>query len=110
MKKIFLATTMALAFSGVASASSDGSNGVSDRLTGNDAATYYDPYFGDNVTCNETQHRKFDTVSCTLTDARPDLAGTTGTIGWYSDFDGEYGSLTFTFSEDGATYSGKATY
>ena len=87
-----------------------GSNGVSDRLTGNGAASYIDPVFGP-VICNETQHRKFDTVSCRLVTSNPALAGTSATVGWNSDFTGGgFGSFTYTFDADGAGYSGKATY
>lgn len=112
MKRIILASVvLAPAFvASIAFASTGGSNGVSDRLTGNGAASYVDPVFG-ATTCNETQHRKFDTVSCRLTTANPALAGTTATVGWNSDFaGGGFGSFTYTFDADGIGYSGKATY
>jgi len=86
-------------------------NGVTDRLTGNGAAKYDDAVFGPNTTCNETQHPKFDTVSCRLAAPNLALAGTTGTVSWFSDFDHSIiGTFTYTVSGDGRTYTGKATY
>lgn len=112
MKKIVLAAfAMAPAFvASIAIANTGGSNGVTARLTGNGAASYNDPFFGP-VTCNETQHRKFDTVSCRLATPNPALAGTSDTAPWNSDFvGGGSGSITYTVDADGAGYSGKATY
>ncbi len=77
-------------------------------MTGNEAASYSDPFFGD-TRCNETQHRKFDTISCNLS-APSSLAGTSGTVGWYSDFNGALGTFDYTVSADGLSYSGKANY
>lgn len=89
---------------------SDNSNGVTARLTGTNNTTYNDGIFG-SVTCNETQHRKFDTVECQINGTpRTDLAGRTITNLWFSDFDGTPGSITFTMNLDGTGYSGKATY
>ena len=97
---------------GLASAGTPGShgNGVTARLTGQGAASYLDVIFGP-TTCNETQHPKFDTVSCRLSTPNLALAGTTGTVGWFSDFDHSIiGTFTYTMSGDGRTYTGKATY
>ena len=94
---------------GVAIASSPGSNGVTAKLVGQGAASYTDALFGD-VTCNETQHPKFDTVSCRIANPNPALAGTSGTNGWISDFNGAGGTITYRVSGDGMHYTGKATY
>ncbi len=113
MKKIITVAIAAslVSFAGAASAGTPGSNnGQTGRLTGNTSADYNDAVFGP-TSCNETQHRKFDTVSCTLETPNLSLAGTTGTSAWYSDFDNSItGTFTYTFSADGSTYSGKATY
>ena len=114
MKKVILAA-IAVSFAvvgGVAIAGTPGShgNGVTDKLTGKNAASYTDAVFGP-VTCNETQHPKFDTVSCSIADPNPALAGTSGTNGWISDFNGtSLGTITYSVSADGTSYSGKATY
>lgn len=84
------------------------SNGVTARLTGNTSASYHDPVFGD-VTCNETQHPKFDTVSCQIANPNPALAGT-HTGAWISDFNGTWGTITYTVTDQGNHYVGKATY
>ena len=112
MKKvIFVAIMASFAISPAIAGTAGSSNGVTDKLTGNGAAQYYDPYFRTDVTCNETQHRKFDTVSCTFADAKPELAGQTLTNRWFSDFvGGGFGSITLTVNLDGTGYSGKATY
>ncbi|MES2002708.1 MAG: hypothetical protein V4444_10420 [Pseudomonadota bacterium] len=113
MKNIVLAAFAAalVITSGAAFAGTPGSsNGMTDKRTGNTSADYVDPVFG-SVSCNETQHRKFDTVSCKLVDGpNSALAGTSNTVPWYSDFNGAFGSFTYSFSADGSTYSGKATY
>jgi hypothetical protein len=111
MKKIILAAVAAsFAVAGTAYAGTPGSsNGITTKLTGNTSADYADPVFG-STSCNETQHPKFDTVSCTLGTPNLALAGTSSTVGWLSDFNGTYGSFTYTFSADGSTYTGKATY
>jgi hypothetical protein len=111
VKKIILATiTASLAVTGTAYAGTPGSsNGVTTRLTGNTSADYADAVFG-NTSCNETQHPKFDTVSCTLGTPNLSQAGTSATVGWLSDFNGTYGTFSYTFSADGSTYYGKATY
>ena len=99
-------------FTGLASAGTPGSqgNGVTARLTGQGAAHYIDFIFGE-TTCNETQHPKFDTVSCRAVNPNLALAGTTFTNSWFSDFDHSIiGTITLTVSGDGRTYTGKATY
>ncbi len=61
---------------------------------------------------NETEHPEFDTVTVHL--AAPWNPGTSGTIGWNSDFAVGSRSATGTFaynvSADGLTISGIATY
>jgi hypothetical protein len=114
MKKILIIASVAGVFAvvgGVAGAGTPGShgNGVTARLTGNGATSYTDAVFGP-VTCNETQHPKFDTVSCQVADPNPSLAGTTFTNGWFSDFNGAAGTISITVSGDGKHYTGKATY
>jgi hypothetical protein len=109
---IVLATTAAslVVLGGIAIAATPGtSNGVTAKLVGQGAASYTDAVFGD-VTCNETQHPKFDTVSCRIANPNPSLAGTSGTVGWLSDFNGTFGTLTYSVSADGMHYTGKATY
>jgi len=126
MRKIILAgaaaaaTTLAvLGGAGMASASTGPSNGQAGQLTGNRAASYADPFFG-LVQCNETQHPAFDTVSCKSTSGLP-LAnvapGQVGSVGWNSDFGGKTlpghqvtGTLSFTVSDDGLSYTGQAVY
>ena len=109
MKKIVLGM-LAVSVATVAFAGTPGSNnGLTDRNTGKNAASYSDPYFGGTATCNETQHAKFDTVSCNLSEPTA-LAGTSGTVAWISDFNGNYGLFTYTVSADGLNYTGKATY
>jgi hypothetical protein len=111
MKKIILAAiAVSFAITGTAFAGTPGStNGQTLKMTGkNNAASYLDGYFG-QTTCNETQHPKFDTVSCTLS-SPTSLAGTGGTVGWLSDFNGNYGTFTYTVSADGLSYTGQATY
>jgi hypothetical protein len=120
MKKaiIFGALASLAVVSGIAHAGTPGSsNGQSLKMTGlgkqasqGGAAGYNDPFFGPNTRCNETQHPTFDTVSCTLATPNLSLAGTSGTVGWYSDFNGNLGTFTYTVSADGLSYSGKATY
>ena len=111
MRKTIFAVVALTMFATAATAGTPGSsNAVSAKLTGKNATSYVDPVFG-AVTCRETQHPQFDTVSCTLATPRPDLAGTTATVLWNSDFTGASGgSFTYTFSDDGSTYSGIATY
>lgn len=112
MKMIIVAAVAAFAVApGVALAGTPGSsNGVTQKMTGKAAASYSDAVFGD-TTCNETQHPKFDTVSCTLSSANVGLAGTSGTVGWYSDFDNsKLGTFAYTVSADGLSYYGQATY
>ena len=110
MKKVIFSVIVAtLAISPALAGTPGSDNRVSAKLTGNTAAAYNDGLFG-AVTCNETQHRKFDTVDCAIANPRPDLAGHTITNGWYSDFDGALGTITFTMNADGSGYSGKATY
>ncbi len=94
----------------VASAVTGKGNGQTRRLTGNGAASYVDPLLG-QTTCNETQHQKFDTISCRVTTPLTAYAGTTQSFSWCSDFlGGGCGTVTLTFSADGLSYSGKATY
>jgi hypothetical protein len=117
MNKIILATVTAAAAAFIASSAFAGtpgsdSNGQTTKMTGKNGATSYaDPVFGD-VTCNETQHPKFDTVACAFATPRLDLAGVSGTYGWISDFDHSLpqGTITYTVSLDGTGYTGKATY
>jgi len=92
-------------------------NGQVGQMTGNTrAASYTDPVFG-GVKCNETQHPAFDTVSCKSTTGSPltNVApNATGQVGWNSDFAGNTrinpGTLTYTVSPDGLSYTGQATY
>jgi hypothetical protein len=110
-KKIILAAFAASLVPGVALAGTPGSsNSVTQKMTGKSATAYSDVVFGD-TTCNETQHPKFDTVACTLSSANLGLAGTSGTVGWYSDFDNsKLGTFAYTVSADGLSYYGQATY
>ena len=119
MRKIILAgaaaaaTTLAvLGGAGMASASTGPCNGQAGQLTGQHAATYNDAVFGP-VRCNETQHPKFDTVSCQSTSGLPltgVTAGQVGSVGWLSDFNGTFGTLSFTVSADGLSYTAHAAY
>ena len=120
MRKIILAgaaaaaTTLAvLGGAGMASASTGPSNGQAGQLTGNRATSYADPFFG-GVQCNETEHAKFDTVECQFTGGNPAFApGSSGIIGWNSDFTGSghsTGVLAYTIKQDGSGYTAKATY
>jgi hypothetical protein len=96
------------------------------HLTGNKAAVYNDSYFGP-VSCNETQHPQFDTVSCHFTGGQTMSPGQPGTVGWNSDFGPAAapngasgngttsvhpltGTLTYTINADGTGYTGQATY
>jgi hypothetical protein len=107
-----IAGSVAMAAPAMAS-TGPGSNGQTGQLTGKNAISYADPFFG-NVTCNETQHPKFDTVSCSISPANLGLAGTSGTFtnGWTSDFGdrASVGTLTYTVNADGTGYTGQATY
>lgn len=109
MKKLIL-IALATVIASPALASTGPNNAVSQKITGKNAVSYADGYFGDSVTCNETKHSKFDTVGCQITN--PYLQpGSTGTVGWYSDFGtGQLGTLTYTVSDDGLSYSGTAAY
>jgi len=102
-----------IALAGAASASTGQSNGQTAKLTGNNgAAVYVDGVFGP-VKCNETQHPKFDTVSCRFTAGQTQTPGTSGTFtNWYSDFNdrANSGTLTYTINADGTGYTGQATY
>ena len=112
MKKIIFAVIAAsFAISGTAYAGTPGStNGQTAKQTGKTAAIYSDAVFGD-VTCNETQHPKFDTVSCAFASARLDIAGQGGTVGWYSDFNSsKLGTMTYAVNADGSGYTGQASY
>ena len=119
MRKIILAgaaaaaTTLAvLGGAGMASASTGPSNGQAGQLTGNRATSYADPFFG-GVKCNETQHPAFDTVSCKSTTGLPlanVVPGQVGSVGWLSDFNGTFGTLSFTVSADGLSYTAHAAY
>ena len=103
-----------------ASVGSPASNGQAGQMTGNRAAVYTDGVFGP-VQCNETQHPKFDTVSCKFTAGQLQTPGTTGTVGWNTDFtttnEGvtlpshvNTGVLAYTVNADGSGYTGQATY
>ena len=126
MRKLITAATIVaslatLAVPAVSMASTGTSNGQSGKLTGNNAAKYNDPVFG-SVQCNETQHAKFDTLSCKSTTGSPltNVApGQVGTVGWNSDFGAVSGTtnihpvtgtLAYTVSADGLSYTGQATY
>jgi hypothetical protein len=115
------------------------SNGQAGQITGNNATVYNDPYFGP-VSCNETQHPGFDTIGCHAVVIGPDgkvvkgatalplwrPAGETNqVVGWVSDFGGNFtapkngvdpyagrsgGTLNYTVSTDGMSYTGQATY
>ena len=124
-----LAATLLTA--GVASASTGpASNGQVGHLTGNQAISYADPYFGP-VQCNEVQHAAFDNVTCHFTagqDTGGWLPGNTGQVGWNSDFgpgsivpNGKpvirtgQGTLTFTITGNALTgqvdgYTGQVIY
>jgi phage-related minor tail protein len=113
MNKIILATIACAFIAGSAFAGPSGSqsNGQTTKKTGNNAVTFIDYVFDQGqTTCNETQHPKFDTVSCALTTPNLALAGTSGTYGWNSDFNGTLGVITYPFSADGASYPGHVTY
>ena len=120
MKRIIITAAAAaavlgggLATTASAMASTGPSNGQSGQQTGhNNAAKYADPVFGP-VQCNETQHPQFDTVSCKFTAGQLLTAGSTGTVGWNSDFTSSghtTGVLTYTINPDGSGYTGQATY
>jgi len=113
LKKILTATLAAIILLPAVSVSAGtpgSDNGVSGKKTGKSgAARYTDSVFGETV-CNETQHPKFDTVSCNLLTANTGLAGTSGSVGWSSDFDGHYGTFYYTVSDDGLHYSGTVNY
>jgi hypothetical protein len=115
MKKLIILAAMTASFAmvaGIANAGTPGSqsNGQTDKMTGhNNAASYTDGFFGP-VTCNETQHPQFDTVSCRMATPNAALAGVSSTVGWLSDFNGKYGTLTYTVSADGSSYTAHATY
>jgi hypothetical protein len=110
-KLIIFAALGAFAISGPAIGGTPGStsNGLLEKATGKNAFTYFEPYWG-MVTCNETRHARFETVSCTLANPDATLADTSLTTGWRSDFTGQLGTATLTFNEDGSNYSGHATY
>lgn len=114
MKVLSILALSVIALTGVAAAGTVGSsNGVSSKMTGKAAASYSDWYFGGPTTCNETQHAKFETVSCTLSTPNLALAGTSGSVGWISDFPngtGIIGTFNYTVSLDGLNYFGTATY
>jgi hypothetical protein len=72
--------------------------------------SYNDAFFGP-VTCVEAQGSNVEGVSCTFGSPRTDLAGTSGVVGWNSDFDGTGGgTLTYTVNAEGTGYTGKVTY
>jgi hypothetical protein len=70
-------------------------NGQAGHITGNQATSYNDPYFG-GVQCNEVQHPAFDNVTCKFVsgptgsgwtvNAQNLQTGATGTVQWNSDF------------------------
>jgi hypothetical protein len=111
VKMNLIAATVALCFAGAAFAGTPGSNnGQTSKMTGKAAASYSDAVFGD-VTCNETQHPKFDTVSCAFASPRLDIAGQAGTVGWYSDFNNsKLSTMTYAVNIDGSGYTGQANY
>jgi hypothetical protein len=91
------------------------------KLTGSNAASYTDPFFGP-VKCDEVHHanakagQNFDSVTCTSTTGLPLTSVTPGevsTVGWNSDFANvaePQGVLSFTVSADGLSYTGIANY
>ena len=128
MKRIIITAAAAaavlgggLAATAPAMASTGPSNGQACQLTGNKATSYADPVFG-GVQCNETQHAAFDTVSCKSTTGLPLTnvsPGQVGSVGWNSDWTGNpallpshaaTGTLSYTVSADGLSYTGQATY
>lgn len=109
MRKLITAATIAATLA--VPAVSMASNGQTQKMTGNTAG-YTDGTWGVVNSINETEHPQFDTVTLHLASAwNP---GTSGTIGWNSDFkvSGRSGTGTFayTVSADGKTISGIATY
>jgi|SRR5215472_2787986 len=117
-----------LGTSAAAFASTGPGNGQAGHMTGNQAISYNDPYFG-GVKCNEVQHPQFDNVTCQFTGSNPSFTvGQPGQVGWNSDFgpgsivsngkpivhNGQ-GVLTFTITGDATTgqvtgYTGQVTY
>jgi hypothetical protein len=107
------------------------SNGQAGHMTGNQATSYIDPYFG-TVQCNENQHPAFDNVTCKFIGAPAQnfTVGQTGQVGWNSDFSANaatqgpnpnnsihsnQGTLTYTITGNATTgqvtgYTGQATY
>jgi hypothetical protein len=112
-----LATSAGSAAHAATLTGSPASNGQVGHMTGNNATFYQDGTFGP-VSCNETQHKAFDTVSCKSTTGLPLTnltAGEVNSIGWNSDFGTASihpatGALAFTVSPDGMSYAGQATY
>jgi hypothetical protein len=91
--------TSAAAF---ASTGPTGSNANAGHLTGNQALSYQDPYFG-GVQCNENQHPQFTNVTCKFVSGVPGsntngapmtssaanfTPGQTGQVTWVNDFGG----------------------
>jgi hypothetical protein len=93
------------------------------KLTGSNAVSYNDPFFGP-VICNEVHHsnvksaQNFDSVSCSSTTGSPLTSVTPGevsSVGWISDFSNAnypipQGTLNFTVSADGMSYTAIGTY
>jgi hypothetical protein len=92
------------------------------KMVGQHPAAYQDPFFG-GVSCTEVDHSKnvatpFDSINCSSTTGLPltnVTPGQIGSVGWNSDFAsgpsaGLTGTLNFTVSADGMSYTGIATY
>ena len=74
----------------------------------------YADNFG-NVKCYETQGATTDSIACTFTDGpKADLAGSSGTSAWNSDFANNtrtgQGTLAYTVNAEGTGYVGTVTY
>jgi hypothetical protein len=131
MKRIALVAALLgafiLAFAGIASAAdpittpgSSSTPNVNSKGTAvfHYTANYVDPFYG-SVSCSGVRQIKAkqpmqDSFTCTSTTGSQ--IGTPGAAvsapyGWYSDYDGIYTtSLSATFSADGTSYTGVATY
>ncbi|HEY2306466.1 MAG TPA: hypothetical protein VGI05_11355 [Streptosporangiaceae bacterium] len=111
------------AFASTPSTGSTPGNSTISKLTGSGAVSYADPFFGP-VICNEVHHtnakagQNFDSVNCTSTTGLPLTNVTPGevsSVGWISDFSNAnypipQGTLNFTVSADGLSYTAIGTY
>jgi hypothetical protein len=72
--------------------------------------SYVDVAFG-NVTCHEIQTAAFEDVYCAFDAPRSDLAGTSGSYQWTSDYDlNTQGTLNYKVNAEGTGYRGTVTY